>query len=49
MTIRPVGLRPTLDRPARPVRPRRSRSLGADGPLMRPAPPVHDSPGMEIA
>jgi hypothetical protein len=27
MTIRPVSLRPTLDRPAPPVRPRRSRSL----------------------
>jgi hypothetical protein len=49
MTIRPVSLRPALDRPARPVRPCRSRSLGADVPLTRPAHSVHDAPSMEIA
>jgi hypothetical protein len=33
MNIRPVSLRPALDRPALPVCPRHSRSLEADGPL----------------
>jgi hypothetical protein len=33
MNIRPVSLRPALDRPALLVCPHRSRSLEADGPL----------------
>jgi hypothetical protein len=36
MHIRPVSLRPALDRPALPARLHRCRGLGADVPLTHP-------------